>query len=259
MGYSAVGYAERVNARLAVRPKTAASLALILFALTALLTGCSGHDDTPPSERPLTAAEATALATIRFNDYQRGVIPVKVAVRVNGDDVILAGDVDMQKHRGYATFQSSGAESSSGLIQWTLRAAAVLPNGADALMDPPPEQGWTSRPLDPSTSRLDTALAIVLNLSSDRPENASLLRQSGAAYLRSETVRGHDVDVFRGPSAQPTSTSPGRRSRSTYFVDDTGLLVRVVVDLAGDDAPLVIDLLDGTGKEVPLIPALEGD
>ncbi len=243
--------------RLAHVARTGRIAALSLAALL-LLAACTAQPKPPPQPTagPVTTAQAERLAAIRYKDYNRGVIPVKLALHVNDQDVAIDGDVDMRKQIGYATFQATGSTSSAGLIQWTVKAVALLPNGAGSTANPPPPNGWTTRDLDPSASRLDAALEIVLNLSADRPENPLLLRQNGAAYLRTETLRGHRVDVFRGPTEASTSSASGSPSRLTYFVDRSAILQRVVVDLAGGEGPLTIDLLDGSGKNISLIPAL---
>jgi hypothetical protein len=241
-----------------VRAAQAGRLAIVSLVVLTLLGACTAARESPaqPSARPVTTAQAERLAAIRYKDYNRGVIPVRLALHVGDQDLAIAGDVDMRKQIGYATFGATGAESSAGLMQWTMKAIALLPNGATSMTIPPPQDGWTTRPLDPSASRLDAALAIVLDLSADRPENPLLLRQNGAAYLRTETLRGHTVDVFRGPSVRSESPSSGTPSRLTYFVDRSAILHRVVVDLAGGGGPLTIDLLDGRGGKIILIPAL---
>jgi hypothetical protein len=233
-------------------------MASVPLVVLILLSACTAAHETgaQPTARPVTTTEADRLAAIRYKDYNRGVIPVTLALHVGDQDLAIAGAVDMRKQIGYATFQATGAESSAGLIQWTMNAVALLPNGASSVTIPPPQAGWTTRALDPSGSRLDAALAIVLNLSADRPENPLLLRQNGATFLRTEILRGHKVDVFRGPSVRSASQGSVTPSRLTYFVDHAALLHRVVVDLAGGGGPLTIDLLDGRGAEIILIPAL---
>jgi hypothetical protein len=233
-------------------------MATVSIVVLLLLSACTAAPEprVQPTARPVTTAEADRLAAIRYKDYNRGVIPVTLALHVGDQDLAISGDVDMRRQIGYATFQATGAESSAGLIQWTMNAVALLPNGASTMSVPPPQAGWTTRVLDPSASRLDAALALVVNLSADRPENPLLLRQNGAEFLRTETLRGHRVDVFRGPSARSATPASGTPSRLTYFVDYSAVLHRVVVDLAGGGGPLTIDLLDGHGTEIILISPL---
>lgn len=225
----------------------------------ATLTACGGAgpessaDDT--GRRAVTAEEAERLAVMRYRNFSRGIVPVRIALRANGQDVAISGAVDMRRGRGYATFLASGSTSSGGLIQWTLHKVALLPNGAAEAVRPPPSSGWQVRPTAPESSTLDTALATVLALASDRPENPLLLQQNGAAHLARQELRGREVDAFRGPDVSDEAGAT-RGSRLTYLIDDAGTLQRVVVDLPSGDGPVTIDLLAGAESEIPLITAL---
>ena len=77
-------------------------------------------------------------------------------------------------------------------------------------------------------------LLLLLELGSDRPDNAQLLLQSDAQWLRADTDDGVPVDVFAGPSAPVVSgeTAAGPNpGRLRYWVDGTGRLLRFEVDL----------------------------
>lgn len=241
-------------------------------AAVALLAACGAADldgaepGAGTAERPVTGAEAERLAVVRYQNFTRGVVPARVALRIDDQDLVLDADVDMRRGRGYGTFvatarpgsgaQSSDVQGSAGLIQWTAGAVALLPNGSGVAERPPPKAGWQVRPLAPESSRLDTALATVLALASDRPENPLLLQQGGAAYLSRQQLRGREVDVFRGPEVA-AGNGTTNASRLTYLIDDSGALQRVNVALPGEEGPLTIDLLDGTGRRVSLIKAFE--
>lgn len=235
----------------------------LLLALSISLTVGCGRDESTPStaktiasEAPLTAEQSEVLAMIRYRNYARALIPISVVLPVNDQDVALRGAVDLRRHRGYATFEATGSASSAGLLQWTLTDVALRADGSRTLAYPPPKDGWTVRPLDPSGSSLDATLAMVLALASDRPENPLLLRQSSAAYLGTRELDGRTLDAFRGPSASD-SANQSAPSRITYLVDpDENTVRRVIVAQPGSRGPAVIDFLDGEASRVPLIADL---
>jgi hypothetical protein len=102
----------------------------------------------------------------------------------------------------------------------------------------PPPGTPRQRPLQTTGSTLDTVLRLLLGLSSDRPENAMLLRQSDARWLREDHLGGVTADVLRGPSAGAGAAN------LRYWVARDGRLLRVEADFVA--ARAVIDL-DRTG------------
>jgi hypothetical protein len=109
--------------------------------------------------------------------------------------------------------------------------------------------GWYDRPLVASGSSLDSALAIALGLGSDRPDNAELLPQNGAARIGQDTVRGHRVDVMTGPSAR---AEPGTTGNVRYWIGSDGTMYRVQAGVASEPRPVVIDF--DTQAYVPVTP-----
>src|SRR2546429_5007 len=83
-----------------------------------------------------------------------------------------------------------------------LRLAAAAPGVPAAAPASPPASGWSGRPLQTAGSSLDSALAIALGLGSDRPDNAELLPQNGAARVGQDSVHGHRVEIMTGPDAR---------------------------------------------------------
>ncbi|GAA2998364.1 hypothetical protein [Actinokineospora diospyrosa] len=208
---------------------------------------------TPTDPRPLTAEEANRLAITRFLNYQAGGRSVTITVPNTSGGLVITGSVDYRDHLGYGVVRGKGRDTSSdGLIQWTTTEVFVHPM-TDSLAEPPvapPGSGWHRRPLNTSGSSLDSALLIALSLGNDRPDNAELLPQNGAMWVRGDQVSGRTVDVMAGPAAR---AKPGTAGNVRYWVDADSALHRVEADVASEPQPVVIDL--NTRPYVPVQPA----
>ncbi|GAA2017818.1 hypothetical protein GCM10009818_33490 [Nakamurella flavida] len=256
-------------------------LALVVAVLLAV-AGCT-TDGTPSAvaiEPPhrLTAEQAGQLAQIRFVNYTTGTRGVRVQLPAATDQPALdvVGYYDFTQHLGYAKVDQIQDEVRSvlGLVSWTPATIGVADATRDDLPLPIPDEATPLTPLDPTTSTLNTMLAVITNLGADQPENADLLEQSDALWLRSELLNGVPVAVYAGPSADaetgvasspaesatsPTTASPADPSAVPapaddqpleYWVTSAGELRRVqkVVDLGGGTTGVaVIDFLSADG------------
>ncbi|WP_407075519.1 hypothetical protein [Streptomyces sp. SID6139] len=219
--------------------------------------GIDGGGDSA-GRRALTADEANRLAITRFLNYQAGGRAVTITAPSAAGGLVVTGSVDYRAGIGYGVVRGAGRDTSSdGLIQWTATAVLVHPmTDAPATAPPaPPASGWYRRPLQKSGSSLDSSLAIALGLGSDRPDNAELLPQNGAAMVGKDKVRGHSVDVMAGPNARATSDNSftlGSNSGSAvrYWIGSDGTMYRVRAGVASEAQPVVIDFDDR--KYVPV-------
>jgi hypothetical protein len=279
-------------------------LPLLVAVLTglAVLAGCTGTPS-PPEPHRLSLDEATTLAGIRARNFDTGVRGIELTVPAIGDEVPLSvvGWYDYVSHLGYAKVTQTGpspadtaadgtggsagestAESTGdrtaataqptapavltvlGLVCWTPVTIGILETTRDELPLPIPASASPLTPLDPTTSTMNGLLALVANLGADRPEDARLLAQSDAQWLRSDFIGGVPVDVYAGPSADaataeqrlgtaaptPSGTAPasgGSAAPLLYWVDSSGVLLRVQqsVDRPGE-SPAVAQV-DFTG------------
>ncbi|WP_374193159.1 hypothetical protein [Streptomyces sp. CRPSP2-6A1] len=216
----------------------------------------SGGDSA--ARRTLTSDEANRLAITRFLNYQAGGRAVTITVPSAAGGLVVTGSVDYRAGIGYGVVRGAGRDTSSdGLIQWTAAAVLVHPMTDTPATAPPapPASGWYRRPLQKSGSALDSSLAIVLGLGSDRPDNAELLPQNGAALVGKDRVRGHSVDVMTGPNVRAnngTSFAAGSNSSSAvrYWIGGDGTMYRVRAGVASESQPVVIDFDDR--KYVPV-------
>ncbi|MGK5533158.1 hypothetical protein [Streptomyces sp. URMC 129] len=211
----------------------------------------------------MTSDEANRLAVTRFLNYQAGGRAVTINVPNVAGGLVITASVDYRTHTGYGVVRGTGRDTSSdGLIQWTPTTVLVHPMADPPAVVPasPPASGWHSRPLLTSGMTLDSALAIVLELGSDRPDNAALLPQNGATWVGQEQVRGHRTDIMSGPRAQAdsgadvpggdTSTSTSQTVR--YWIGSDGTMYRVEADIASAPEPVVFDF--DTQAYVPVQP-----
>lgn len=202
--------------------------------------------------RPLTADEASRLAITRFRNYQAQGRAVTITVPGPAGALTVTGSVDYRRKVGYGVVHGTGrVESSEGLIQWTPTSVRVHPMADAPAQAPasPPRSGWHDRPLLSSGSALDTSLSIALGLGGDRPDNAELLPQNGAAWWGRERVDGRSVDVMAGPSSPDRSGTAGN---VRYWIGSDGTMYRVRVSVGSQPEPVFIDF--DTHTYVPVKP-----
>lgn len=222
----------------------AVAVAAFLFA--------DGGGSGPSGPRAVTSDEANRLAITRFRNYEAHGRAVTITVPGTAGELIVTGSVDYRGKLGYGVVHGTGRNTSSdGLIEWTATSAFVHPMANTPAHAPasPPRSGWYGRPLQSSGTSLDSALAIALNLGSDRPDNAELLPQNGAAWWGRDRVDGHRVDVMTGPSSRDRSGTAGN---VRYWVGSDGTMYRVHVNVRSASQPVVIDF--DTQKYVPVKP-----
>nr|WP_319688626.1 hypothetical protein [Streptomyces sp. ME19-01-6] len=221
-----------------------------------------GSDSAPTGPRALTSDEANRLAVTRFRNYEAGGRAVTINVPGTAGGLTITGSVDYRGKVGYGVVHGAGRDTSSdGLIQWTATTVFVHPMTNTPAKAParPPGSGWYSRPLQGTGSSLDSSLAIALKLGSDRPDNAELLPQNGAAWVGEDRLDGHQVDIMTGPraarattgtaSAVPTSGTAGADA-VRYWIGSDGTMYRVRVGVASAPQPVVIAF--DTHKYVPV-------
>ncbi|AZM50751.1 hypothetical protein DMB38_13300 [Streptomyces sp. WAC 06738] len=227
----------------------------------------------------MTSEEANRLAVTRFLNYQAGGRAVTITVPNAAGGLVITASVDYRTHTGYGVVRGTGRDTSSdGLIQWTATTVLVHPMADPPAVAPasPPASGWHSRPLQTSGMALDTSLGIALGLGSDRPENAALLGQNGAAWVGRDEVRGHRTDVMNGPDAGTGSSGKagssdraggsaggtggsdeaGTSPTVRYWIGSDGTMYRVQAGVASEPEPVVFDFDDRTYVPVKPVPGL---
>ncbi|MFF2809699.1 hypothetical protein ACFVT2_21515 [Streptomyces sp. NPDC058000] len=222
-----------------------AAVAVAAFLVT---DGGSG----PSGPRALTTDEANRLAITRFRNYEAHGRAVTITVPGIAGGLTVTGSVDYQGKLGYGVVHGTGRDTSSdGLIEWTATSVFVHPMANAPAHAPasPPHSGWYSRRLQSSGSSLDSSLAIALRLGSDRPDNAQLLPQNGAAWWGRDQVDGRPVDVMTGPSSRDRAGTAGS---VRYWVGADGTMYRVRVSVGSESQPVLIDF--DTQKYVPVKP-----
>jgi hypothetical protein len=224
---------------------------LVLAALLIVLTGCGST----PEPRSLSTGEAERLALVRFTNFVQRSATFTAAVPSPGGKLFLTGRVDFTAHVAYAALRTEGRTdpASAGLLQWNLTTLAFHGGAVADPVDPPPTTGWQVRELQRTGSELDGALRLLMNLASDRPDNAQLLEQSSARWLRTDTVDGAAVDVLEGPqqAGQPRADD----ARLRYWVDGDGKVHRLEARLGNQPDFAVFDLKSPGAPIIP-IPAI---
>lgn len=251
------------------RPRVFARLLAVCAALAvagSALTACSSEADW----HPVTTDEAQVLALARFNNFDLGTRGFATEITVDGSELLLQGWVDFKHHVGYAAVTGEGFDPQT--LLWWNEYVGLAPGEIDAEGMPPlppvtPSQqaGWQVRGLEPSASVLDSTLAFIGALSSDRPENPLLLQQAGALWLGNERLEGDtgeiDVSVFAAPP-QEQALGPGDEPPAPddatvrLWVDEAGLLHRIEALIGGSWT--TIDLEPQPGPVLEFDPELPG-
>lgn len=221
--------------------------------LLVVLTACGAST---PEPRGLSTTEAERLALVRFLNYTAKNAKFTASVPSPGGKLLLTGRIDFVDHLGYAAMRTDGRAdlASGGLVQWNLTRLAFHGAPSPEPVDPPPAQDWQVRALQQTGSELDGALRLLVNLASDRPDNAQLLQQSTARWLRADTVDGVAVDVLEGPK-QDGKAATTADARLRYWVDADGKLRRIEARLGEQQEFAVFDF-HGVGEPLTVIPPI---
>ena len=228
------------------RPVLRARFAAVAVVLAVALGGCTAP--TATGARGITESEADRLADALYTNFQDGGASFTLsALTTTGATIAIDGDIDFTKGAGRADFTSTGSDASLVEVAWlgdtVLESIPTLVQLADA-----GGQGgftWVARAADPQTYEVDAQLAIVRALGSEVRENPQLVRQSGARWLRSDTLRGVAVDVFQY----------GKNTKY-WLAKDGSQLLRFEGNNSDQNSPVLVDLTDPGTRTIDL-PTLE--
>lgn len=223
-----------------------ALLALGSAVALAATAGCS--DD---GMRPLTTEESERLAVIRFNAWDEGTRALQLQLVGTPEPLRLSGWVDYRASVAYTAIRTADGAEQLGLVHWDRAVKASRPAPVPDPVLPPPPDGWQSSPLNHEQAVFDTALAMVLQLGADRPDNPLLLAQSDARWLRADRVGDVTVDVMTGPTPEGAPDQAGSRLR--YWVDQQGNLLRLEAIVGQTDLWSTFDFSPGDGVTVPAL------
>lgn len=221
-----------------MKPKRVRLVAILTIA-AAVLAGCTAQT-VSPTAHVVTSKESELLAISRFANFNAGTRTISTVLNQSGTELKLLGWVDYANGAGYV--EVTGAFESQALL-WTSNTVGIIASSPDSDGFPRlpipdlDDQNWQSRPLDTSSSALDTLLAAIGNLGQDRPDNPLLLQQSGAMWLKTDKVGGVPVTVFAAPASDeplPDGKVPQAGSESLrLWVTKDGLILRAELNLNG--------------------------
>jgi hypothetical protein len=214
-------------------------VAVIVLVASASCGGASSTDLVPVSRE-----QATIMADLLHRNLESGgaEFVLTTVAGPNGGTISISGQVDWVDHKGRAEITSSDLGSTPVTeVWWTKDAVFERRPKVDGLLS---NAGLASgpavivRPVDLAQRRLDQLIAVLIGLASTQPENAELILQTeGTAFVRSETLRGSQVEILR------------YGQRTLYWVDvASGKMLRFEgVDESGR-YPVVIDIMS-VGKQ----------
>ncbi|MFB9368295.1 hypothetical protein [Kitasatospora albolonga] len=236
--------------------RTAVVVAGAGLVAAAVVGGVAARGGGAAPSRPVTTDEAARLALSRLTSYTASPVVVEVEVPDGEAGTKVRGLVDYRTGHAVGAYES--ATGAAGLVAWDTTGLGVAPDGnrrtlpeaAHAAESMPPT-AWSARAY--TTDPLDAALRVLMVLGADRPDNAQLLAQSGARWLRDERLDGgHLYGVFSGPL--PKGAADGG-ARLSYWVDGDGNLRRFQLRVDGLPRPVTVDLTERrSAQRVPATP-----
>lgn len=214
------------------------ALAAFLFALSS----CGGAPAV--KERGLTAEEADRLAAVLFTNHESkgATFQLVTTFTTTGDTLSMTGDVDWVKHQGHATISARGSEAGVTEVFWNESVIVERRPQLDAMLEATGHPGarYVVRPPETARRQLDRAVAVLTGLASTVRDNGILtLQKSGSAFMRTDVLRGKEVEVMRY----------GTQNR--FWLDKgTSTLRRFDGNAAAGSAPIIIDFMSFGARTV---------
>lgn len=208
-----------------------------LLAACLALAACGGGGK--PGARPMTQEEASRLAETMFLNHREGRATFEAATLTEpgGSRLRLAGTVHWSARSGAARVVVDGGTGTLEAVAWGSETVAERRPVHDGLLAGLglPRGAWIGRPVD-QRRRIDQVIAVVTGLAATRPENAVLIQQqAGSVFLRSDMLRGTEVEVVR------------YGERSIYWIDPvSGRMLRFEGNNSAGTLPVVVDF----GQEI---------
>lgn len=234
--------------------RVAALVAVHALAFAAMTAACGSADGeaetTAPTEERLDRQRAEVMAQVLFRNHEAGGAYFRVAARSfeGVGTITLDGVVDWTLTLGRATVAGVGDDLGEvSAVAWGPQVVAEYRPGLDGVLQGLGHQPGTFLGRDRDmTRRLDQLLAIVSGLASTTPDNPQLILQNpGAAFLRTDTLRGRTVDVMR------------YSERSVFWVDTETLhMMRFEGTDSSGRFPVVVDIIELLDEEFEMPPAI---
>jgi hypothetical protein len=242
------------------------------------LVSCTPADG-PAEARPLSAAEAQRLASMRLVNYRDKRAGIEARYGKGDATVRMTGWVDWTRSLVYVNVGGPGAGAERGLIQAvpgilatrpaTPAADPAAPHAVDTAVDAPPvtppADGWRIRAFSvagPKPAPLESFLALLFTVATDRTDAADVLEHSESRWLGTDKLAGTEVDVLLGPAVPPREVAPAGSASPRvdapsptpapsalaqmgggvrYWIDASSRMHRFEA-LLGNDVPVEVDL-----------------
>ena len=223
-------------------------LTLVLIILASTLLNSRNKNDPTNDQNPktMTTDQADLFASTRFQNNRAK--KVECEIIITKQDLKAKVLVDYEKHNGYGNFTD---KTQKGFIAWTPNRIAVNMKDENDLNE------WWSRELDKEQS-LDSFLLALYGLSSDRPDNPQLLRQSDAKYFGKEIINGVKTSKFSGPSKAAANANSKTTGKTRFWIDNKGFLRKFQMFQTDSKTQKVIakpyaNCVPASGKNLPTI------
>jgi len=238
----AIGKVDRVVNAVVRRTRATRRLLVASAMVVGAVSSCG--DDVPVStERPLTFDEASLLANAqRLNALDGGaVVEVVSSFLIDGSTVSMRAEVDWSGHTGRALVMATGTEQAIVEVFWNDTTVFERIPSLDPLLAGRgmPSVRYVARPADTENRQLDRAIALLVGLAAEVPDNPVLLQQEeGSAFLRDDVLRGAAVTVLR------------YGQQTVYWLDAAGVMHRFEGNSTAKNAPIIVDVYERGEQQI---------
>lgn len=238
----AVGRVDRVVNVVVRRTRATRRLLVVSAIVVGGLSSC-GDEAAVSTERPLTFDEASMLANVqRLNALDGGaVVEVVSSFLIDGSTVSMRAEVDWSTHTGHALVVATGTEQAIAEVFWNDTTVFERIPSLDPLLAGrgAPSIRYVARPADTENRQLDRAIALLVGLAAEAPDNPVLLQQKeGSAFLRDDVLRGEAVTVLRFGQ------------QTVYWLDAGGAMHRFEGNSAAKNAPIIVDVYERGAQQI---------
>ncbi len=195
-------------------------------------------------ERALTREEASRFASALYlNHLEKSArFELHAVLDYDGTQASLVGELSWSTGIGRAMVVTSRPDFTLTEVYWSDSFVLERHPVVDQILN---DRGVSSptylrRPID-ARRRIDNLIQVVASLAAGQPENATLIRQKeGSSFLRSDDLRGEEVDVMRFGW------------QNIYWVSkQSGLLMRFEGRNSAGQMPIIVDLQTDSNLAIP--------
>lgn len=189
------------------------------------------------AERPVTEAEAAALAALRHRNHDGDPVAVRMRFPTEDAEVVVDGFLDWNDPLLYG--RMPGPDGEDHLVQAV--PGLVASHADDEAFDEVlvPQSAWTPRQMmagdaTEAEAKFDILISSVFTLTAETGDDPAYLAEH-AAWREEGVIDGEAVDTFRAPIMVETSETTAANPEALYSLDEQGDIRRFQVNVGGSE------------------------